>query len=148
MKVLTAHLKWLTTVAIMALLITTGAYAQTSADAITGEWLSAKKDSRFMIYKQAGKYYGKVVWGSGTQTTDEKNPNPQLRSRPLTGLVILNNFVFNGKDTWTDGTIYDPREGKTYSCKISMKDNNTMEVRGYVGISLFGRTEVWTRVKN
>jgi uncharacterized protein (DUF2147 family) len=131
----------------LLLLLPFFAPAQTNTDAITGQWLSAAKDTKFMIYKSNGKYYGKVVWGSGTQTTDEKNPNPQLRSRPLTGIVILNNFVFNGKDTWTDGTIYDPREGKTYSCKITMKDNNTLEVRGYVGISLFGRTETWTRVK-
>lgn len=148
MNVLIAHLSKLAIATIMAMLFTNAAFAQTNADAITGEWYTPKKDTRFMIYKTGGKYYGKVVWGSGTQTTDEKNPNPQLRNRPLKGLVILNNFVFNGKDTWTDGTIYDPREGKTYSCKISLKDNNTIEVRGYVGISLFGRTEVWTRAKN
>lgn len=75
------------------------------------------------------------------------NPDPKLRNREVVGLVMLNDFVFDGNKTWNDGTIYDPREGKTYSCKITLKDKNTINVRGYVGISMFGRTEVWTRIK-
>lgn len=58
---------------------------------------------------------------------------------------MLNNFVFEGDNTWSDGTIYDPREGKTYSCKLTLKSPDQLNVRGYVGVALFGRTEIWTR---
>lgn len=124
-----------------------GAYAQVPPAAIVGEWLSAKKDSRIIIAKQGTTYSGKIVWGTGQATTDEKNPDPALRNRNIIGLGILNNFVYDGADTWKDGTIYDPREGKTYSCKMTLKDAGHLSIRGYVGLSLFGRTEVWTRVK-
>lgn len=115
-------------------------------DEIIGEWLSQKQDSKILIYKEGKKFYGKIIWGKGEQTKDDKNPKPALRNRELIGLVILKDFVFDD-DIWTNGTIYDPREGKTYSCKMTLKKNNQLNIRGYVGISLFGRTEIWTRVK-
>lgn len=123
------------------------AFAQSKADAILGEWLTAKKDSRIQIYKQGNQYAGKVLWGTGSDKKDTKNPNPALRSRDLIGLTLLNGFAVDGDDTWTGGTIYDPREGKTYSCKLTLKSPDQLNVRGYVGVSLFGRTETWTRVK-
>ncbi len=123
------------------------AKAQTAnkADAILGEWLNEKKDARFLIYKSDNKYFGKIVWGTGSETKDMKNPDTKLRSRELVGLTILNNFVFDGKKTWEDGSIYDPKNSKTYDCKMTLIDKNKLDVRGYVGLSLFGRTETWTR---
>lgn len=115
-------------------------------DAVLGEWLTPRKDSRIQIYREGSQYFGKVVWGSGP-TKDKKNPEPALRNRALIGLVMLNGFVFDGTDTWSNGTIYDPREGKTYSCKLTLKDLRRLSVREYVGITLFGRSEVWTRVQ-
>ncbi|MCX6218922.1 DUF2147 domain-containing protein [Spirosoma sp.] len=50
-----------------------------------------------------------------------------------------------GSDTWQNGTIYAPREGKMYSCKMTLKDSAHLNIRGYVGVSLFGQTEVWTK---
>lgn len=133
---------------IVALLVlASSAEAQINADAIIGEWLSAKKDSRVQIYKQGTKYYGNIVWGTGNTHTDDKNPDATLRNRQLIGLTILKDFVFDGDDTWEDGTIYDPREGKTYSSKMTLKNNGQLSIRGYVGISLFGRSELWTRMK-
>jgi len=121
--------------------------AQTKADAILGEWVSPKKDARIQIYKQSNTYAGKVLWGTGSDPKDSKNPDPSLRNRDLIGLTILKSFIFDGDDTWVNGTIYDPREGKTYSCKLSLKSPDQLNLRGYVGVSLFGRTELWTRVK-
>jgi uncharacterized protein (DUF2147 family) len=121
--------------------------AQTKSDAILGEWINEKKDAKFQIFKKDNKYFGKIIWGTGDQKKDTKNPDAKLRDREVIGLVILNNFVFDGDDTWEDGTIYDPREGKTYSCKITQKGKDKINVRGFVGISMFGRTEVWTKIK-
>jgi uncharacterized protein (DUF2147 family) len=128
-------------------IITSTAFAQNNADAIEGEWFSAKKDTKFLIFKQGNTYFGKILWGSGSQTKDVKNPDAQLQNRDIIGLVILKNFAFDGKSTWKNGSIYDPREGKTYACTITMKDYNQISVRGYVGISLFGRSETWTRAQ-
>ena len=60
-------------------------------------------------------------------------------------IVVLEGFEFQGDDEWEEGTIYDPNNGKTYSCIITMEDKETIEVRGFIGFSLIGRTVVWTR---
>jgi len=132
----------------LAVIPNTKSFAQTNEDAISGEWLSSKKDTRFQIYREKNKYFGKILWGSGKDTLDTKNPDPKLRRRKVIGMTILRDFVFEGQGTWDEGRIYDPREGKTYSCKITLKSADQINVRGYIGLSLFGRTDVWTRIKN
>ncbi len=122
-------------------------HAQFKGDAILGDWINETKDAKFRIFKEGNKYYGKIIWGSGDETKDIKNPVTKLRDRDIIGLIMLNDFVFDGKQTWQDGTIYDPREGKTYSCKITQKSKDQINVRGYVGIAMFGRTEIWTKIK-
>lgn len=132
---------------ITLLVFTTNLIAQTNADDILGEWLTEAKDGKIQIYKQGNQYFGKIVGGSGPMINDEKNPDEKKRSQPLMGKVILTGFVFNGKGKWQDGEIYNPNNGKTYSCTIKLKTKSELEVRGYVGISIIGRTEVWTRIR-
>ena len=106
-----------------------------------------------MIYKKGEKYFGRLTWlkeirdEKGQIKRDSKNPDPSLRKRPLLGSEILNNFDYLGNGTWGNGTIYDPKTGKTYSCKITRLNNDQLSIRGYVGISLLGRTEIWKRVQ-
>ncbi|MFC4231402.1 DUF2147 domain-containing protein [Parasediminibacterium paludis] len=119
--------------------------AQINESQILGEWTSPKKDSRVLIYKSNNLYYGKIIWGSGSETKDKKNPNITLRNRDLIGLVILSNFKYDGHGEFMDGSIYDPRVGKTYTCKMTLKSETQLSIRGYIGISLFGRSEVWTK---
>ncbi len=121
-------------------------------DDILGKWLNSSGEGQIEIYKRGEKYFGKLAWikepndKSGKPKTDEKNPTESLRNKPLLGLELLKNFVYDdGK--WIDGTIYDPKSGKTYSCKLSLKDANQLSVRGFIGVSLIGRTEVFKRVK-
>ena len=83
----------------------------------------------------------------GLPKEDHNNPDPALQSRPIIGLVIMEGFVFDGKDTWHKGTIYDPDNGKTYKCKVRFGDGGELKVRGFIGFSMLGRTEVWTRVE-
>jgi uncharacterized protein (DUF2147 family) len=134
---------------IMALLLVvfSGSDPKLSGDAILGEWLSAKKDTRILIFKEGERYRGRVLWGTGSSPKDVKNPDPALRNRDVIGMVILNGFKYDGDGVWEKGTIYDPREGKTYDCKMTIKEDGRLNIRGYVGVSLFGRTEIWTRVK-
>jgi uncharacterized protein (DUF2147 family) len=125
--------------------------AQSKADQITGVWLTAGKDrAKIQITKSADKYVGKIIWlqypdTNGHAKMDTKNPDETKRSRPIVGLPILEGFAFNGTDKWEDGKIYDPASGKTYSCYMWLEDHKTLKVRGYIGISLLGRSETWTR---
>ncbi len=115
-------------------------------DAVLGDWIPASKDGKISIYKQGEKYFGKVASGKNSEKKDAFNPDERLRTQPIIGSVILKNFEFTGK-SWENGTIYDPNNGKTYSCYIKMKNFNELEIRGFIGISILGRTTVWTRAK-
>jgi uncharacterized protein (DUF2147 family) len=137
-------------VLIFLLSINFSLYSQTS-DAILGKWYNTEKDAQIEIYKEGGKFFGKVIWlqnpdENGQPFKDRNNADESKRDRPIIGLKLLHNFEYNG-GTWENGTIYDPKNGKTYSCIIKKKDNKTLEVRGYVGISLIGRTVEWTKAE-
>lgn len=118
---------------------------QTSSDDVIGTYWSPKKDGKIEIYKRGNKFYGKTIWGKNPRK-DTKNPDPKLRSRDVIGMEFLSNFVFDGDDEWVDGTVYDPESGNTYSCKMWLEDGN-LKLKGYVGISLLGRTETLERVR-
>jgi uncharacterized protein (DUF2147 family) len=126
-------------------------HAQNKADDITGIWLTAGKEpAKIQVYRSGEKFYGKIIWlknptENGKQRLDNNNPDKGKQKNPIVGLVILTGFKFDGDDEWKAGDIYDPENGKTYSCYMYLKDKNTLKVRGYVGISLLGRTETWTR---
>ena len=83
----------------------------------------------------------------GKPKTDENNPDPALRTRPILGMDLIAGFSRKSDTQWVKGRIYDPRDGKTYKCKMSLQKDGTLEVRGYVGLSLFGKTVVWTRIE-
>ena len=127
------------------------AYSQSKADDIIGVWLtSGKEPAKIQVYKSGEKFYGKIIWlknpiENGKQKVDANNPDKTKHNNPIIGLVMLTGFKFDGDEEWKGGDIYDPESGKTYSSYMYLKDKNTLKVRGYVGISLFGRTEVWTR---
>jgi uncharacterized protein (DUF2147 family) len=131
--------------------ITLSAYSQ-NPDAIVGKWYNTEKDAKVEIFKEGNKYFGKIIWlqdpkdDTGKPKVDLNNSDVSKQQRKIIGLKILDNFQFNG-GVWEDGTIYDPKNGKTYSCIIKKKDNKTLEVRGFVGISLIGRTVEWTKVE-
>ena len=113
---------------------------------IEGYWITSKKDGKFQIYKKNGKYYGKLIWSKTPDKKDENNPNEKLRQRPLIGLEILRDFQWDGEE-WVDGEIYNPRNGKTYSCLMWLENKNTLKVKGYIGFSLFGEERTWIRTK-
>jgi uncharacterized protein (DUF2147 family) len=123
-------------------------------DDILGLWLNEDEDAHIEVYRENDLYYGKTVWlkfpiddETGEPKRDKHNPDPELRSRPSLGIRVLTDFKWDGDNEWDDGDIYDPKNGKTYSCYIIMKDIDLLRIRGYIGISLIGRTTYWTRVK-
>ena len=83
----------------------------------------------------------------GNPKIDNKNPDSSLKGRPILGMDLVAGFTRKSDKRWVGGTIYDPRDGKTYKCKMTLKKDGTLEVRGYVGVALFGKTVVWTRLE-
>lgn len=124
----------------------------TGADQILGTWWNHEKDAHIEIYKCDEKYCGKIIWlknptEDGAPKKDKHNPDESLRSRPLKGLDILSGFEYSGDDKWEEGEIYNPRDGKTYSCYLDLLEENRLKVRGFIGFSLIGKTQYWERVK-
>ena len=119
---------------------------------VEGVWLSADGTGWIRIEMGPNGPIG-IIEGSPDpeqrkkSDKDELNPDPELRDRLLLGLTIMDGFTFAGDGKWKSGRIYDPNSGKTYKCKLTLVDANTLELRGYIGISLLGRTETWMRRK-
>lgn len=143
-------LKWLWWIAVSVMLLAlTGSGA--TAQGIIGNWYNAEKDAKIQIYKSGEKYYGKIVWlknpndTNGKPKTDVKNTDKKKINEPLMGLLLLKNFKKDNEKEYSGGTVYDPKSGKTYDCNITVKSSTELSIRGYVGMSLFGRTTVWTK---
>jgi uncharacterized protein (DUF2147 family) len=128
------------------------------ADDILGLWFNGEKDARIEIAKCAEKYCGKIVWlkdpnypdGSkdgapGTPKLDHNNPDGSLKKAPIIGLQIVSDFIYDSENIWKDGRVYDPKNGKTYKGKMTLVSPNQLDLRGYIGISIIGRTTSWTR---
>ena len=108
--------------------------------------------SKVEIYDCAGKLCGKIIWlkepltEAGKVKLDDNNPDENMRSRKILGLGLLREFVPDQYEdhAWTDGKIYNPEDGETYSCNMELLDNGNLKVRGYVGLPMFGKTQIWT----
>jgi uncharacterized protein (DUF2147 family) len=138
------------------LLAATAAYATDGQDVI-GSWQAAGNSSQLEIYPCGDKLCGKVAWLKhpnfmdakdgpiGTTKIDLKNPDPALRNRPILGLRVMEGLTPTGNDSWEQGKCYDPESGNTYKCRMHLASPEKLEMRGFIGIPLFGRTYVLTR---
>lgn len=120
---------------------------------VTGKWKTIDDEtgeakSIVEIYEQNGKYYGKIVdiLNPAKKNATCVNCKGTNKNKPIKGLVIIKDLVKDG-DEYNDGEILDPSKGKEYSCTITLDGKDKLEVRGYMGISLLGRSQTWTRVK-
>jgi uncharacterized protein (DUF2147 family) len=122
------------------------------ADDILGVWANGSNKGHIEIYKLNGRYYGRIIWlkhpydASGKPKVDFRNPDENARNQRLLGLVMLRGFMYED-DEWKGGKIYNPQDGKEYNSFIRLTDDKTMSVRGYIGISLFGKTEKFIRIR-
>jgi uncharacterized protein (DUF2147 family) len=143
--------KYITIIVALLAFISLKLHAQNAAeDEIKGFWLTENKDGKVEIYRTGNKYEGKLIWGKyvldqdGKPNYDVKNPDPKLRTRPLKDLIFLTGLVYE-KEKWVNGKAYDSTSGKTYSCEVTIKGKN-LYLRGYIGITLLGKTTVWQRL--
>lgn len=140
---------------IFYLLLMTAVFSTVNAqnNSVIGKWKSiddatGKELGIVHIYEEGGKIYGKVI--------DILNPKDRNKTcnncvgsdhkQPILGMVIIQGLKKNG-DEYSGGKILDPQHGKYYKCYINLENENKLKVRGYIGISLFGRTQYWHRVK-
>ena len=126
-------------------------------DDILGPWITEGGTTRLEFFTCGEKICGKVVWLKepnyidskdgpiGKTKVDRKNPNPALRNRPILGLQVMNGLTSKGDRLWGNGICYDPETGKSYKCKMKLASPQRLELRGYIGFSLFGRNYVLTR---
>lgn len=138
------------------ILAATTAFGANPSDVI-GSWKTDGDRSAIEIYGCGEKLCGKVTWLKnpnyvsnhdgpvGTPKVDRKNPDPTLRNRPIIGLQVIEGLTATGDNRWEHGTCYDPESGNSYQCKIHLETPDRLEVRGFIGISLLGRTYVLTR---
>lgn len=141
---------------ILFFLLAQFSYSQSKndADKILGTWQIGSGKGRILITKYGNnKFGGKICWlkepldANGKIKLDVNNPDEAKRKNPKIGLNNLLGFVYQGNGKYEDGTIYDSENGKTYSCILELINDSQLKVRGYIGISLIGRTDVWSRVK-
>ncbi len=115
---------------------------------IEGQWLTTDKSGIVEVTQVNGRYQGVIVDGTRPKDAkDYKNPDEKLRSRLLLGMELFSGLKQDedDKNEFYGGKIYDPDNGKTYQCKATLK-GDVLEIRGFIGISLIGRTVEWTRV--
>jgi len=134
---------------ILILTISISIHSQT----IFGKWHAknentGKVDSVIEVYEKEGKAYAKVIEILNKKIKNPicQNCNGENKDKPILGLDILTGLEKKG-DEWSKGEILDPRNGKIYKCYIQLMENNKLKLRGYVGISLFGKTRYWYRAE-
>lgn len=122
---------------------------------IRGLWVDNKdsEKQKFAVWVEdcGSQLCGKIYWlkkpnfDNGEPKYDKHNPNAALQNRPLCGLKILNNFQYSGDNTWNNGQIYNPSDGHTFNSFMTLKNDGTLRVKGYVGFTLFGKSVEWVR---
>ena len=113
-----------------------------SANRIVGVWQTSDQKAQITINRQDSLYQGKL---SNATLSVNKTINLSLPTG-LLGIYILRDLKFNGDDRW-DGMILDPESNNTYKCFVKLDNDGKMKVRGYKGISLFGKSQYWNRLK-
>lgn len=120
---------------------------------VLGKWKTiddetGKSKSIVEIYEKSGKIYDKVI---EILDTVHKNDfctacSGEDANKPILGMIVIKGLTQDGKE-YNSGKILDPKNGKLYQCSIALVGNDKLKVRGYIGISLLGRTQYWQRVK-
>ena len=122
-------------------------FSQNDGDRILGRWLNEQKNAEIEIYKQDGKYYGKVLNITELEKMEMDrltDAEKQEKIKSIQGKVILKNLVYK-KDKWVDGTIIAPKKNQELNCSISItSDKNTLNIEITKG--WFSKTINWTRV--
>lgn len=133
---------------LIPLLLTSWCYASPVGTWVTIDDKTQSKRSIVQISERNGKLYGRIVkvFKRKGDTGFCRKCRGRFKDKPVQGLQIMWGVKKTGKNTWDNGRILDPKNGKTYNVKLSLSaDQKRLNVRGYIGFSLLGRTQVWHR---
>ena len=131
-----------------------GAPEPAGTDDVRGLWVDHREGDKrkvaVWIEDCDGLLCGRIYWlekplSAGQPKRDQHNPDTALRDRPLCGLKILTGFRRARESTWTAGHIYNPNDGRTFSSTMHLEHDGSLKIRGYIGLSLFGKTVEWVR---
>lgn len=125
------------------------------ADKVVGEYQCERNgvQSKVKIFKHEDGFRAQVFWvdnlkmEDGSIRKDPKNPDASKRNTRADQIVLIDKVKYNGKDSWNEGKIYDPTNGKVYSVTLSFKNDKTLKVRGYIGTPMLGESMYWTKIK-
>ena len=143
-------------ITLIALLAAANFALAQSGDDILGTWFTEDRKAKVKVYKDDGYYFGKIIWlkdntndDGSSPKLDKNNPNEEKRDEPIVGTLILEDLVWeNDDEEWDDGEIYDPKTGNTYSVYARLESKDKLYLKGYIGISLIGRSTNWYRIKD
>ena len=119
--------------------------SETGSDAILGIWKNGTGKGYIEIYKSNGKFHGRIYWINESLITNVKSCGNSIK--PHVGMVMLRDLIFDGEE-YNSGSLFNPGDGKEYKCLLKMKDFNTLNVRGFIGFSFIGKSDVWERVND
>lgn len=140
--------------ALFALAFVAGAGAQQLAPKLqnaVGHWQIVNSDGtpggKADTYLESGKLFGRVTEVRPGRTVRDvcDKCSGEYKNQLIFGMVFLRNFHPDGDD-WVGGTVVDPENGSVYKGKIWAVGKDSLHLRGFIGVSLFGRTEVWVRI--
>ena len=138
--------RWWLAGLLMATLTGSSGAADDAQTSVLGNWLTQSRGAIIQISQAAdGTLLGRVVGGNEPGKVDANNPDPAKRRLALRGQVIMSGLKYDGNGKWSGGTIYKPDEGKSYKCKVELQADDTLKVRGFIGFSWFGKSQIWTR---
>jgi uncharacterized protein (DUF2147 family) len=121
---------------------------------VIGKWKTiddktGKPKSIIEIYEKDGKIYGKII--DILNPANKKNLCTACtgaeKNKPIMGMILINGLTKDDNE-YNGGTILDPTNGKIYKCYIELESQDKLKVRGYIGLSIIGRTQYWFRIKN
>jgi uncharacterized protein (DUF2147 family) len=118
-----------------------------------GVWLTEDKDAALTIATCGSRLCGRIIWlesatgRGGSLRKDQQNSDPAKRTQGICGLLVINDLASSGPNTW-EGNVYNPEDGKTYSGNITVLSEQTLKLRAYMGLPIFGRSQTWTRVNS
>ena len=119
---------------------------------IFGKWktvddITGKEKAVVEIYEKGGKIFGRIIdiYDSDQRFRKCDICEGEDKNKPVLGLVIIKGLKKKG-DFYEGGKITDPKNGKSYNCKMNLEGKDKLIVRGYIGISLFGRSQTWFRI--
>ena len=129
-----------------------GATRVRAGESLDGFWMDSDGEVIIELRPCGDSRCGKVVWlkqplgPEGRPLRDYRNSDPNLRSRPVCGLEVVSGFKKQSDSSWGGGTVYVSDQGTSYSGVANVLSPTKVEVTGYIGLPIFGASEVWTKV--